>query len=64
MLEKEFEALKTYDWGASPKVLDPIEQAAVAVLGDPAAGKDLEVRLTDERLTAQSMSQSGIRTTL
>jgi HEAT repeat protein len=47
MLEQEFEALKTYDWGTSPKVLDPIEQAAVAALGDPAARKDLEARLCE-----------------
>lgn len=44
-LDKAFEALKTYDWGTDPKALNPIDDAAVATLGDPAARKDLEVRL-------------------
>jgi HEAT repeat protein len=44
-LDKAFEALKTYDWGADRKALNPIDDAVVATLGDAAARKALEVRL-------------------
>ena len=40
-----FEALKTYDWGTDPKVLNPIDEAVVATHGDAAARKELEARL-------------------
>lgn len=45
MLDQAFEALKTYDWGDDPKVLQPIEEAVVTTRDDPAARKDLETRL-------------------
>ena len=44
-LDKAFEALKTYDWGVDRKVLQPIEQAAVASLSDDGARAALEKRL-------------------
>ena len=44
-LDKAFEALKTYDWGADRKALGPIDDAVVAALGDAAARKALEARL-------------------
>lgn len=45
MLEKALEALKTFDWGADPKTLKPIEEAIVASHGDANARKDLETKL-------------------
>lgn len=45
MLDQAFEALKTYDWGVDPKVLQPITDAIVSSHGNPAARKDLESRL-------------------
>lgn len=45
MNENAFEALKTYDWGVDPKVLQPLTDAMLATHGDPAARQDLEVRL-------------------
>ena len=45
MLDQAFEALKTYDWGTDPKVLNPIDEAVVATRGDAAARKELETRL-------------------
>jgi HEAT repeat protein len=45
MLEKEFDALKTYEWGVDPKVLQPIRDAIVSSHEDAAARKDLEARL-------------------
>jgi HEAT repeat protein len=44
-LDRAFEALKAYNWGTDARALDPIEDAAVAVLGDAAARKALEARL-------------------
>lgn len=45
MLDQAFEALKTYDWGADPKILGPIDEAVVATHGDLAARRELEARL-------------------
>jgi HEAT repeat protein len=45
MLDAAIDALKTYDWGVDPSVLQPIEQAIVATHGDAAARADLESRL-------------------
>jgi HEAT repeat protein len=45
MLDQAFEALKTYDWGADPKILSPIDEALVATRGDDAARQELETRL-------------------
>jgi len=45
MLDQAFEALKTYDWGVDPKVLQPIQEAILTSRGDAAARKDLEARL-------------------
>ncbi|UCD50099.1 MAG: HEAT repeat domain-containing protein, partial [Phycisphaerales bacterium] len=39
--------LKTYDWGADPKTLQPIEDAIVATHDDAAARKALEKGLAD-----------------
>ena len=45
MLDQALEALKTYDWGADPKLLNPIDEAVVATRDDAAARQDLEARL-------------------
>jgi HEAT repeat protein len=45
MLDKEFEAYQTYDWGVDPKALKPVDDAIVASHGDAAARKDLETRI-------------------
>ncbi len=45
MLDKAFDALKEYDWGADRSVLNPIDEAIVASQGDTAARLDLENRL-------------------
>jgi ubiquinone biosynthesis protein UbiJ len=47
MNEQAFEALKTYDWGMDPKVLQPLEDAIVKSHGDAAARKELETRLAE-----------------
>jgi len=44
-VDKAFEALKTYDWGADRKTLAPIDDAVAATHGDAAARKELETRL-------------------
>ncbi len=44
-VDKAFETLKTYDWGADRNLLNPIDQAVVATEGDTAARKALEARL-------------------
>jgi len=44
-LDKAYEALKTYDWGMDPNVLQPIDEAIITTHGDAAARKDLETRL-------------------
>jgi HEAT repeat protein len=45
MLDAAFDALKTYDWGADPGLLGPIEEAIVASHGDASAREKLETRL-------------------
>lgn len=45
MLEKEFEAYQTYDWGVDPKVLAPVDEAIMASRGDAAARKELEAKI-------------------
>ena len=45
MLDQAFEALKTYDWGVDRNVLNPIDEAVIKTLNDPAARKDIESRL-------------------
>jgi HEAT repeat protein len=45
MLDQAFDALKKYDWGTDPKLLQPIDEAVVKTHGDAAARKDLESRL-------------------
>ena len=45
-VDKSFEALKTFDWGANYDEILAIDDAVVAAHGDPAARKDLETRLT------------------
>ena len=44
-LDTAFEALKTYDWGADRKVLDPLKDAVVAAHGNAKARAALETRL-------------------
>jgi HEAT repeat protein len=44
-VDKAFEALTTYDWGADRNLLAPIDEAVVATHGDPSARKELELRL-------------------
>jgi HEAT repeat protein len=46
-VEKAFETLKTYDWGADPESLKAIDQSIIATHGDAAARKALEKRLVD-----------------
>ena len=45
-VDKAFEALKTYDFGASRAALMPIDDAVVACLGDTRSRRELEKRLT------------------
>ncbi|MDA0814859.1 MAG: HEAT repeat domain-containing protein [Verrucomicrobia bacterium] len=45
MLDKAFEALKTFEWGVDPKILDPIDDAIVATHGDAEGRRQLETRL-------------------
>lgn len=45
MLDKAFDALQDYDWGADRSVLNPIDEAVVATHGDAAAREQLESRL-------------------
>lgn len=47
MVDKAFEALKTYDWGQDANVLKPIEEAINATRGDAAERAKLEKRLND-----------------
>ncbi len=47
MLDKAFEALKTYDWGTDPNLIKAIDEAIVSTHGDAAARKDLEARLIE-----------------
>ena len=44
-VDKAFEALKTYDWGADRKLLAAIDDAVAATHGNAAARKELETRL-------------------
>ena len=46
-LDKALKTLKTYDWGADRKTLNPIDQAIIATHDDPAARKALEKSLVD-----------------
>ncbi len=57
MLDQAFDALKTYDWGTEPKVLQPIDEAVVKTHGDAAARKDLETRLA--AVLASSVSRDA-----
>jgi HEAT repeat protein len=59
-LDNAFDALKTYDWGADPKVLNPIDDAVVSTLGDVAARKALEVRLAAVLTTGASRDAKGV----
>jgi len=44
MLDEAFEALKSYDWGTDPKVLEPIDKAVISKDGETGR-KELEARL-------------------
>jgi len=46
-VDKAFETLTTYDWGADPATLKPIDRAIIATQGDAAARKALEKSLVD-----------------
>ena len=54
MLDQAFEALKTYDWGADPNVLKPIDDAIVASHGNADARRQLETRLAAVLTTESS----------
>jgi HEAT repeat protein len=56
-LDKAFETLKTYDWGADRDTLNPIDQAIVATQGDTAARRALEKMLVD--VLADGISRSA-----
>ena len=56
-IDNAFNTLKTYDWGADPQILKPIDQAILATQGDAAARKALEKRLVD--LLAGGISRSA-----
>ena len=45
-LDAAFEALKTYNWGASRKLVQPIQDAVTTSSGNADARKALEARLT------------------
>jgi HEAT repeat protein len=45
MLDQAFDALKTFDYGADPKALRPIDEAVVKCHGDDAARAKLEEQL-------------------
>jgi HEAT repeat protein len=47
MLDQAFDALKTYDWGKDPAVLNPIHEAVVATHGNESGRKELEGRLAN-----------------
>jgi HEAT repeat protein len=55
-VDKAFETLKTYDWGADRNALNPIDDAVVATKGDAAARKELETRLLDALKSGVSRS--------
>jgi HEAT repeat protein len=55
-VDKALETLKTYDWGADPEALKPIDQAIVATHGDVAARKALEKSLVDALTSGISRS--------
>ena len=55
-VDAAFEALKTYDWGTDRKLMQPIDDAAVATHGDAAARKELEARLAAGLKTGASRS--------
>ena len=55
-VDKALETLKTYDWGADPETLKPIDQAIVATHGDAAARKALEKKLVDALTSGISRS--------
>ena len=50
-VDKSFEALKTFDWGSAYDLILAIDDAAIATLGNAAARKDPEKRLTAVLLT-------------
>src|SRR6185503_11166877 len=54
MLDQAFEALKSYDWGTDRNLLNPIDEAVIAVHGNDAASKELETRLAAVLKTAVS----------
>lgn len=53
-VEKAFEALKTFDWGADRNALKPLDEAAIATHGDAAARKELETKLAEVLKTGAS----------
>jgi len=54
MLDQAFEALKTYDWGADPNLLKPIDDAIVASHGNADLRGQLEARLAPILTTESS----------
>jgi HEAT repeat protein len=56
-VDEALKLLKTYDWGADRKTLDPIDQAIIATHGDTGARKALEKGLVD--VLASGISRSA-----
>jgi len=50
-VDQAFEALKTFDWGTDLDAVKAIDEAAVALHGDPAGRKELEKRLAAVLMT-------------
>jgi len=57
-VDDAFNTLKSYDWGADPDTLKPIDEAIIASEGDTAARAALEKRLLDAM--AGSISRSAL----
>lgn len=57
-VNEALDTLKTYDWGADRKTLNPIDEAIIATHGDAAARKALEKKLVD--LLAGGISRSAV----
>jgi HEAT repeat protein len=55
-VDKAFETLKTYDWGADRNSLKAIDDVVAATHGDAAARKELEIRLAAVLKTGASRS--------
>ncbi len=55
-VDKAFEALKTYDWGADRNLMKPIDDAVIATQEDAAGRTELEKRLLESLASGVSRS--------